>query len=106
MTGDDPRFDDGSAPAPGPWVATIELDGEAVLFDERSGSLHLLDPVATLVWNRLDGAATLADLATDFSTTFAADRSRVRDDLMTFVCQLDGQHLLEGDAPAAADDDG
>jgi hypothetical protein len=30
----------------------------------------------------------------------------VRDDLMTFVCQLDGQHLLEGDVPAAADDDG
>ena len=100
MTTDDTRIGD-SAPAPVPSVATVELDGEAVLFDESSGSLHLLDPVATVIWSRLDGSATLEELATELSTTFAADRSRVRDDLISFVRELDRQHLLEGVAPTA-----
>jgi PqqD family protein of HPr-rel-A system len=91
------------APARGSWVATVELDGEAVLFDETSGSLHLLDPVATVIWNRLDGGATVDALAADLSEVFAADRHRVRDDLVTFVRELDHQHLLEG---APVDHDG
>jgi PqqD family protein of HPr-rel-A system len=86
----------GRALARGSWVATVELDGEAVLFDERSGSLHLLDPIATVIWNRFDGAATIDALATDLSDAFATDRSRVRDDLVTFIRELDHQHLLEG----------
>ena len=49
VTGDNAPIDASSAPEPARWVATVELDGEAVLFDETSGSLHLLDPVATVI---------------------------------------------------------
>jgi hypothetical protein len=91
------------APARASWVATVELDGEAVLFDETSGNLHLLDPVATVVWRRFDGTLTVDDLASDLGETFAAEPSRVRDDLVTFVRELDRQRLLEG---APVDHDG
>jgi putative peptide zinc metalloprotease protein len=93
------------APITGAWVTAVELDGESVLYDETSGGLHQLDALATVVWDRLDGTATLDDLAADLSQTFAADPDRVRRDLVTFVRQLGRQHLLEGVAPPLDEDD-
>ena len=93
------------APTVGAWVTAVELDGESVLYDETSGVLHLLDAVATVVWARLDGTATLDELAADLSGAFATDPARVRRDLVAFVRQLGRQHLLEGVAPPPVDDD-
>lgn len=101
------QIDGGYAPVIGAWVTAVELDGESVLYDETSGGLHLLDAVATVVWARLDGTATLDDLATDLSQTFATDRVRVRADLVAFARRLAREHLLEGVAlPPDDDDDG
>lgn len=101
------RINGSFAPVIGGWVTAVELDGESVLYDETSGVLHLLDAVATVVWGRLDGTATLDDLAGDLSQTFATDRGRVRGDLVAFARQLGRQHLLEGVAlPPAEDDEG
>ena len=99
------RIDGTFAPVIGAWVTAVELDGESVLYDETSGGLHQLDALATVVWDRLDGIATLDDLAADLSETFAADPDRVRRDLVTFVRQLGRQHLLEGVAPPLDEDD-
>jgi hypothetical protein len=100
------EIDDTFAPIAGAWGAAVELDGESVLYDEMSGCLHQLDALAT-VWHRLDGTATLGDLAAELSRTFAADPGRVRRDLVTFVRQLGRQHLLEGVArPLDEDADG
>jgi hypothetical protein len=89
-----PRVDGRSAPAAAPWVATVELDGEAVLFDERAGTLHHLDQVATIIWVRFDGSITLDALAGELSATFGAEPEQVRDDLLGFTRQLDAQQLL------------
>jgi hypothetical protein len=97
------ELDATSAPIAGAWVSAVELDGESVLYDETSGALHQLDVVATVVWNRLDGSATLDDLAVELSAMFAADASRVRGDLVAFARQLGHQHLLEGVAPPVSE---
>ena len=83
------------APAAASWVATVELDGEAVLYDERAGTLHHLDPVATVVWARFDGLVTLDTLARELSDAFGVERERVRGDLLAFAGQLRAQQLLE-----------
>jgi len=93
------------APIAGAWVTTVELDGESVLYDETTGGLHLLDALATVVWDRLDGTATLDELAVDLGQTFAADPGRVSVDLVTFVRQLGRRHLLEAVAPPLDEDD-
>jgi hypothetical protein len=82
------------APVAASWVATVELDGEAVLLDERNGTLHHLDPVATVVWARFDGVVTLDELARELSDGFGAEPARVRDDLLAFARQLRAQRLL------------
>jgi hypothetical protein len=100
------QLDATSAPIAGAWVTAVELDGESVLYDETSGALHQLDPVATVVWDRLDGTTTLEALAIELSATFATDANRVRDDLVVFARQLGHQRLLEGVAPASAAESG
>jgi hypothetical protein len=44
-------------------LATVVLDGEAVVFDERDGMLHHLNRSATDVWRCCDGHATLRTIA-------------------------------------------
>jgi hypothetical protein len=99
VSGAAPGLDGASAPRGAPWIATVELDGEAVLFDERTGALHHLDAVASIVWARMDGSVTLDALAKEFSAAFGAGRAQVRDDLLAFARQLQAQELLEP-APA------
>jgi len=96
-----PEDIDGSfVPRPGSWVAAVELDGEAVLMDETTGALHLLDDVATVIWSRIDGSATLDELTAELSEVFTADPDQVRADLLAFSRQLGEQHLLDGIAAA------
>ena len=69
-------------------VASAKLDGEIVLFNEQSETLHLLDPLASLVWECLDGEATVAELVEDFSAVFQVDPERAQDDLRRLFASL------------------
>lgn len=42
--------DDDFVPGVKPSVASVELDGERVLYDADSGRLHRLDPVGSVIW--------------------------------------------------------
>ena len=70
-----------------------------------SGSLRLLDPVATAVWSLLDGARRIEDLVADLGAMYGADVDVVRGDVVGFVLQLGRDGLLEGVTPDGPDDD-
>lgn len=44
-------------------IFVVELDGEAVIYDESNGHIHHLNPTATIVFNLFDGTATVKELA-------------------------------------------
>lgn len=94
----------GWAPARRGSVAGAHVDGEAVLVDVDSWSLHVLDPVASVVWACLDGATTLDQLVDDLSDVFAAEPDQVRTDVFGLAVHLDERDLLEAEAPAGTDD--
>lgn len=94
MTGPD-RGGEAFAPKRRSDVAAAEVDGEVVLYDERSGELHVLNPTAGLVWARCDGTASLADMIDELAAAFSVDRRRVAHDVMAVVRHLDGLGLLE-----------
>jgi len=77
-------------------VTAIVLDGEAVVLADGAASVHYLDELATLVWNTLDGAATLDELAEDFADVFEAELEVVRNDLVTLVQGIGRAGLLQG----------
>lgn len=90
------EIDADSAPAPGPAVVAVELDGETVVYDEESGALHLLDPIATVVWGCLDGKTTLAQTGADLATAFGAAPDAVAGDVVELVARLGRLGLLAG----------
>ncbi len=89
----------GAGPAPrrrGDIIA-VELDGEAVLYDPRSGNLHKLNTAGSVLWRCLDGDVTVAQLAAEVAAeTGQADVAAVERQLAEYVAQLAGLGLLEG----------
>jgi hypothetical protein len=80
-------------------VASVEVDGEAVLYDERVGSLHVLNVTAALLWQCFDGTGSIDDIAADMADAFGTDPSVVRKDVLKITRQLGRQGLLAGVAP-------
>lgn len=89
-------------PEPRPTVAWEVLDGEAVLYEEDSGTVHLLDRVGTLVWSCFDGLADVATIVDDLVDAFGADRDRIEADVTALVADLGVRGLLVGLEPDEA----
>jgi PqqD family protein of HPr-rel-A system len=51
-------------------LAFVELDGEMVVYDERGGNLHHLNPTASIVFQCCDGTATIREFSTDIAEAF------------------------------------
>lgn len=77
-------------------VAAVELDGEAVLLD-GTGTVHTLNPTATLVWQCLDGTSSLREIIDDLAWVFdEAGRASIADDVVALAQDLGRKGLLEG----------
>ena len=76
-------------------VVRVEVDGEVVLFDEATGALCLLDPVATVALACFDGASAVDDVAADLAIEFGADERQVLDDVICLAGRLAGEGMLE-----------
>ena len=51
-------------------LTVVELDDEAVIYDEGTGDLHHLNPTATVVFSLCDGSATATELAAELAAAF------------------------------------
>ncbi|GEM_PF-2337755 len=90
------QIDGGFKPVARAEVASVELDGEGVLYDEEHGLTHLLNPTATVVWSCLDGQSSVDELGVELAGAFGADVVTVRGDVLALVRELGRQGLLEG----------
>lgn len=76
-------------------VAEIQLDGESLLYEDRLGVLHELNPVAALVWTEYDGRRTLDQIAGELAATFDAEPDTIRRDLVALTTDLVERGVLE-----------
>ncbi|HET7486625.1 MAG TPA: PqqD family protein [Acidimicrobiales bacterium] len=91
---------DGSwAPRPAPELTTVEIDGEALLLDPRTDGVHQLDRLGSVIWQVLDGEATVDELVDDLAAAFAAPPEQVRHDLGDLLVGLRGIGALDGAGP-------
>lgn len=79
-------------------LTVVELDGEAVIFDEQTADLHHLNPTATIVFGLCDGTATMAEIATDISEAFGVPGAEVEAQVRGLVRRFRKANLL---APGA-----
>jgi hypothetical protein len=82
-------------PRPATHVDWVELDGEVVLFNERTAQIRVLNATAGLIWRLLDGQVTVGHLAHEIATELDVDEAAVRADATRLVRQLASAHLLE-----------
>jgi hypothetical protein len=83
-------------------VASVVVDGQAVVHGPGPDRLAVLNPTATLVWQCCDGSGTVAEIAADAAAVFAAPPRAVLRDVLDVVRRFAAQGLLEG---VAADGD-
>jgi PqqD family protein of HPr-rel-A system len=86
-------------------LTVVELDGEAVIYDERNGDVHRLNPTAALVFSLLDGSVTIHELARDVSEAFSRPVTEIEAQLRALVDQFGESHLLVGTEPPMAEDE-
>lgn len=95
---------DSDRPAPHPSVDTAFLVDQAVLFDERNGQVHELNPSASAVWMLIDGQSTLDMVAADLQEILGVPADVVRPDLDGIVAQFADQGLLVGSERVVRED--
>jgi Coenzyme PQQ synthesis protein D (PqqD) len=94
------RINERLAPAHAQSVHTVEVDGEAVLLDERDGRLHLLNPSAALVWACFDGESSIGEIVDDISDELDVPRDLVLADTLSVSRRLADEGLLANVDPA------
>lgn len=76
-------------------VTVTELDGEAVIYDERSGDLHHLNGSATLVLGLCDGSTTLEEMSIAIADAFERPLREVSGQVSGVLAQLSGAGVIE-----------
>jgi PqqD family protein of HPr-rel-A system len=76
-------------------VTVTELDGEAVIYDERSGDLHHLNGSATLVLGLCDGSTTLEEMSIAIAEAFERPLREVSAQVSGVLAQLSGAGVIE-----------
>lgn len=74
--------------------ASVELDGEIVLYDDGTHRLHRLNPTATTLWQCLDGSATLREIATDIAVVYEVEAATVLPQVVSLTEAFAGEGLL------------
>jgi PqqD family protein of HPr-rel-A system len=82
-------------------LASVEVDGELVVYDEDTGSLHLLNPTAALIWQCLDRPVPFGELVADLHAAFGGRQDQIRLDVERLLASLVDRGLLR-DQPAKA----
>ena len=85
-----------ATPRPRADLIVVELDGEAVVYDEASGSLHQLNRSATVVWGLCDGRTTVDVIAADVADTFGLPIEEILPQVLDTIETFAGAELLEG----------
>lgn len=80
---------------PSPDVEWVEIDGQVVAWNERTETLHLLDPTAGLVYQLLDGRSSLTEIVLDLAAAFENDLGQVERDVLRLASSLEDMALVE-----------
>jgi PqqD family protein of HPr-rel-A system len=76
-------------------ITVTELDGEAVIYDERSGDLHHLNAPATLVLGLCDGTATVEEMSAAIAEAFQRPVGEVTAQVADLIEGLRGSRILD-----------
>jgi coenzyme PQQ synthesis protein D (PqqD) len=80
-------------------LTVVELEGEAVIYDDTVRQVHYLNRTATIVFNLCDGSSTIRELAGDIADAFSLQPQDVESQVRTLIRSFREAGFLE--EPAA-----
>lgn len=84
----------GARPRTRPDLTIVELDGEAVIYDDDAGELHHLNQTATVAFSLFDGTATLEELAQELGDAYGLSSEEIGPHLDEIVSRFAEAGLL------------
>jgi hypothetical protein len=75
-------------------LTVVELDGEAVIYDDDTTDLHLLNPTATIVFGLCDGTSTIESMSTDLSEAFGVPVGEIEEQTRRLIREFREAKLL------------
>jgi hypothetical protein len=70
-------------------------DGEATIVLPSKAAVTVLNPVASLVWDAIDGRRTLAEILESVLSEYEVTREQAMQDLLEFVDALREQGMVD-----------
>lgn len=80
-------------------VSVVELEGEAVIYDDETRQVHYLNRTATIVYKLCDGNSTIKELSGDIADAFSLPAEQVERQVRTLIRSFREAGFL--DEPAA-----
>jgi coenzyme PQQ synthesis protein D (PqqD) len=80
-------------------LTVVELEGEAVIYDDTIRQVHYLNRTATIVFNLCDGTSTIRELSGDIADAFSLRSEEVEGQVRTLIRSFREAGFL--DEPAA-----
>jgi len=81
-------------------LSVVEMEGEAVIYDELTGQIHYLNRTATIVFNLCDGRSTIPEFSKDIAAAFSLKPPAVERQVRTLIRNFREAGFLEGTGPA------
>ena len=78
-----------------PDVEWVEVEGQIVAWNENTQALQLLDPIASLVYQLLDGRSALGEIIVDLGAEFGREVAEVESDVLQLASSLLSMNLVE-----------
>jgi hypothetical protein len=66
-------------------LTVVELEGEAVIYDDDTRQVHYLNRTATIVFNLCDGTSTVKELSADIADAFSLKPEQVERQVRTLI---------------------
>lgn len=85
-------------------VLELDMGDGFILYNHDSSLVHHLNPTAALVWQVLDGAATVERLASEIADEYGVPMENVTMQVSSLIAELDAMGLVE-DATAEASEE-
>jgi hypothetical protein len=76
-------------------LAVVEVEGEAIIYDDGGKKLHHLNPTATIVFGLCDGRSTIPELSSDIAEAFGLPAPDVERQVRALLREFRRQEFLE-----------
>jgi hypothetical protein len=82
-------------------VLELDMGDGFILYNHDSSLVHHLNPTASIVWQVLDGVATVERLANEIADEYGLPVDNVGMQLTSLIAELDAMGLVEDASPEA-----